>query len=193
MPNNFFVHPTAVVDAGAVVGAGTRIWHCTHICATAVIGDGCNLGQNVYVDNNVRIGNRVKIQNNVSVYDGVVVEDYLFIGPLAAFANVVDQKSFIERKHEFLPTLVRCGASIGANATIICGNTIGCYAMVGAGAVVTVAVPDFALVYGNPARLQGWVSKAGHRLVFDENGLAVCAGTGAHYVLEHNVVQSMDK
>lgn len=189
MPNNFFVHETAVVDTGAVVGRGTRIWHFSHVCATAVIGDECNLGQNVYVDNNVRIGSGVKIQNNVSVYDGVVLEDDVFIGPSVVFTNVINPRSFIERKKEFQPTLVQKGASIGANSTIVCGVTIGQYVMVGAGAVVTSSAPNYALLYGNPARHQGWVSRAGQRLVFDDKNEAVCSVTGERYALVNNAVE----
>lgn len=191
MPNNFFVHATAVVDAGATVGSDTRIWHFSHVCATAVIGEGCNLGQNVYVDNNVHIGNGVKIQNNVSVYDGVVLEDDVFVGPSVVFTNVINPRSFIERKHAFQATLVRRGASVGANTTIVCGITIGCYAMIGAGAVVTASVPNYGLVYGNPARLQGWVSRAGNSLVFTAAGEAVCSATGERYTLVNNIVERL--
>lgn len=188
MPNNFFAHLTAVVDEGAVVGDGTRIWHGSHICATAVIGANCNLGQNVYVDNRVRIGNDVKIQNNVSVYEGVQLGDEVFIGPSVVFTNVLNPRSFIDRKNEFKPTLVGRGASIGANATIVCGICIGVYAMVGAGSVVTGDVLPFALVYGNPAKQYGWVSKAGQKLIF-ETTEAVCPQTGERYRLINNEVQ----
>ena len=178
----YFVHPTAVVDEGAQIGGGTRIWHFSHIMPTARIGEGCNLGQNVFVDNNTVIGNRVKIQNNVSVYNGVVLEDYVFCGPSMVFTNVINPRSEIERKREFKQTLVRRGATIGANATILCGVTIGRYALIGAGAVVTSDVPDYALMVGVPARQVGWVSRHGHRLFErDEADNWVCPQSGWRY------------
>ncbi|HID34311.1 MAG TPA: N-acetyltransferase [Anaerolineae bacterium] len=178
----YFVHPTAVVDEGAQIGGGTRIWHFSHIMPTARIGEGCNLGQNVFVDNNTVIGNRVKIQNNVSVYNGVVLEDYVFCGPSMVFTNVINPRSEIERKREFKQTLVRRGATIGANATILCGVTIGRYALIGAGAVVTSDVPDYALMLGVPARQVGWVSRHGHRLFErDEADNWVCPQSGWRY------------
>lgn len=155
------IHPTAVIDPGAKIGSGTRIWHFCHVMPHAVIGDNCNLGQNVFVDNNVSIGNNVKIQNNVSVYNGVRLEDDVFVGPSAVFTNVINPRSSIERKNEFQPTLVKKGASIGANATIVCGITIGEYAMIGAGAVVTKDVAAYGLAVGNPAREVGQVDEAG--------------------------------
>ncbi len=188
MSNEVFVHQTAVVDSGAQIGAGTKIWHFSHIMPRAVVGKGCNLGQNVFVDNDVVIGNGVKIQNNVSVYKGVVVEEDVFLGPSVVFTNVVNPRSFIERKTEFKPTVVRRGASIGANATIVCGVEIGAYALVGAGSVVTKNVKSFALVYGNPARQHGWVSKSGYALVFNSKGRATCAGDGSTYVLKDELV-----
>jgi UDP-2-acetamido-3-amino-2,3-dideoxy-glucuronate N-acetyltransferase len=157
------IHGSAVVEDGASVGPGTSIWHFCHVMPAAVIGSHCNIGQNVFIDNNVRIGNGVKIQNNVSVYNGVSLEDDVFIGPSVVFTNVINPRSFIERKTEFKPTLVQKGASIGANATIICGISIGEYAMIGAGAVVTKDVPAYALVVGNPARQVGWVDKEGNK------------------------------
>lgn len=157
------IHSTAVIDDGARVGSDTFIWHFCHVMPSAVIGSSCILGQNVFVDNNVKIGNGVKIQNNVSVYNGVILEDAVFIGPSVVFTNVINPRSFIERKHEFKPTLVQQGATIGANATIICGITIGEYAMIGAGAVVTKDVPAYALMTGNPARQSGWVDKDGNK------------------------------
>jgi UDP-2-acetamido-3-amino-2,3-dideoxy-glucuronate N-acetyltransferase len=181
-----FIHPTAVIDAGAAVGPGSRIWHFSHLMPSCRVGANCNIGQNVYIDNGVTIGNGVKIQNNVSVYKGVVVEDEVFLGPSMVFTNVINPRSFIERKHEFRSTLVRRGATIGANATIVCGVEIGRYALVGAGSVVTKNIKDFALVYGNPARQQGWVSRAGHQLAFNEQGKAVCPATGESYLLEQN-------
>ncbi len=166
----YFVHPTAVVDEGAQIGAGTRIWHFSHIMPTARIGEGCNLGQNVFVDNNTVIGN------------GVILEDYVFCGPSMVFTNVINPRSEIERKHEFKQTLVRRGATIGANATIVCGVTIGRYALIGAGAVVTGDVPDYALMVGVPARQVGWVSRHGHRLTEqDDKGNWVCPQSGWRY------------
>ena len=182
MKTPYFVHPTAVVDEGAQIGEGTRIWHFSHIMPTARIGKRCNLGQNVFVDNNTIIGNGVKIQNNVSVYNGVILEDYVFCGPSMVFTNVINPRSEIERKSEFKTTLVRRGATIGANATIVCGVTIGRYALIGAGAVVTSDVPDYALMVGVPARQVGWISRHGHRLVDqDEEGNWVCPQSGWRY------------
>jgi UDP-2-acetamido-3-amino-2,3-dideoxy-glucuronate N-acetyltransferase len=186
---NYFSHPTAIIDAGATIGEGTKIWHFCHVMPTAVIGSNCNIGQNVYVDNNTIIGNNVKIQNNVSVYNGVVLEDDVFAGPSMVFTNVINPRSFIERKTEFKQTLVKKGASIGANAVIVCGNTIGEYAFIGAGAVVTKNVPAYALMAGNPAKQIGWVSMYGHRLVFDEKGMAVCPETKQRYQLKNNQAQ----
>ncbi len=180
MPD-YFVHPSAYVDEGARIGADTRIWHFCHIMPQAHIGRRCILGQNVFVGSGVRIGNGVKIQNNVSVYEGVTLEDDVFVGPSAVFTNVMNPRSFIERKTAYRPTLVRRGATIGANATIVCGITIGEYAFVGAGSVVTRDIPAYALVYGAPARLRGWVSRAGERLDFDANGLARCPREGTRY------------
>jgi UDP-2-acetamido-3-amino-2,3-dideoxy-glucuronate N-acetyltransferase len=182
-----FIHHTAVIDAGATIGQGTKIWHFCHIMPAAVIGSHCNIGQNVFIDNQAQVGNGVKIQNNVSVYNGVVLEDDVFVGPSAVFTNVINPRSFIERKTEFRPTLVQKGASIGANATIICGVTIGSYALIGAGAVVTRDVPPYALVTGNPASQKGWVSEAGHTLQFI-NEKAVCTETGQQYLLQQNQV-----
>lgn len=170
MEQSYFVHSSSYVDAGARVGSGTKIWHFSHVMGDAEIGKQCIIGQNVYVDRGVRIGNGVKIQNNVSVYKGVEVEDDVFLGPSVVFTNVINPRSFIERKEEFKATIVRRGATIGANATVVCGVEIGEYAMIGAGAVVTREVPPFALVVGNPGKQIGWISRNGHRLVFDENG-----------------------
>ena len=177
------VHPSSAVDDGAIVGDGTRIWHFCHVMPKAVVGEDCNIGQNVFIDNNVMIGNGVKIQNNVSVYNGVVVEDGVFLGPSMVFTNVINPRSFIERKSEFRPTFLRRGCTIGANATIVCGVEIGAYALVGAGTVVIRDVPPYALVVGNPARHVGWVSRTGERLSFGADGLAWCAAESAYYRL----------
>ena len=158
------IHPTAIVDAGAIIGNGTRIWHFCHVMPTAVIGANCNLGQNVFIDNKVTIGDGVKIQNNVSVYNGVTIEEDVFVGPSVVFTNVINPRSFIERKNEFKPTLLKKGATIGANATIICGISIGEYAMIGAGTVVTKDVAPYALVVGNPGRQVGSVNKEGEKI-----------------------------
>jgi len=186
---NYFAHETAVLDEGCRIGDGTRIWHFTHVMAEAVVGKNCVLGQNVMVANRVMIGDNVKIQNNISVYEGVACEDDVFLGPSVVFTNVINPRAFIERKHEFRQTLVRKGASIGANATILCGHTIGRYALVGAGAVVTHDVPDYALVTGNPARQIGWVSEYGCRLSFDDKGEAACPESGQIYQLTNNQVR----
>jgi UDP-2-acetamido-3-amino-2,3-dideoxy-glucuronate N-acetyltransferase len=178
------IHPTAVIDDGAQVGEGTRIWHFSHLMATCRVGERCNIGQNVYIDNNVAIGNGVKIQNNVSVYNGVIIEDDVFLGPSVVFTNVTNPRSFIERKSEFKKTWVRKGASIGANSTILCGVEIGSYAMIGAAAVVVKNVPPHALMIGNPARQIGWVSEAGLTLGFDPAGIATCPGSGQRYQLK---------
>jgi len=160
--NDYQAHPTAVIDEGAVVGKGTKIWHFSHIMSEAVIGENCTIGQNVLVSPRAVLGNNVKVQNNVSVYTGVVCEDDVFLGPSCVFTNVINPRSFISRKEDFRPTLVKKGATIGANATIICGVTIGEYAMIGAGAVVTKDVPEYALIIGNPGRQAGWVDKEGN-------------------------------
>ncbi|RYF90342.1 MAG: N-acetyltransferase [Chitinophagaceae bacterium] len=187
-----FIHSSAVVDHGAVIGKGTQVWHFCHIMSQAVLGENCKLGQNVFVDNNVRIGNAVKVQNNVSLYNGVEIEDEVFIGPSAVFTNVINPRSFIERKNEFRPTLVRKGASIGANVTIICGVTVGSFAMIGAGAVVTKDVAPYALMAGNPARQLGWVSEAGHKLELDENNNASCPQTKAVYFFDGKQLTKLD-
>jgi UDP-2-acetamido-3-amino-2,3-dideoxy-glucuronate N-acetyltransferase len=187
---NFFAHNTAVIDDGAQIGEATKIWHFTHIMPGAVIGQDCNIGQNVFIDNGVIIGNRVKIQNNVSVYNGVIIEDDVFLGPSMVFTNVINPRSFIERKHEFKSTVVRKGASIGANTTIVCGVEIGSYALAGAGTVITKNVFPFALVAGNPAVQTGWVSEQGHKLFF-EDGKTFCAAEQRAYSLENNQVQKL--
>lgn len=181
------IHPSAIVDPGAELGEGTRVWHFVHVCGGARIGRDCSLGQGVYVGDAVRIGDRVKIQNNVSVYDSVTLEDDVFCGPSAVFTNVHNPRAAVPRKAEYRPTLVRQGASLGANCTVVCGVTIGRHAFVGAGAVVTRDVPDFALVAGVPARRIGWISRHGERLVFDARGQATCPATGERYRLRDEV------
>lgn len=183
------VHPSAIVDAGAVLGAATRVWHFSHVCSGARIGAACSLGQNVFVGNDVVIGDRVKIQNNVSVYDAVTLEDEVFCGPSMVFTNVYNPRAGVNRKNQYRRTLVRRGASIGANATIVCGVTVGCYAFVGAGAVVKHDVPDFALMAGVPARQIGWISRFGERLPLPRHGdgEARCPHTGETYLLRGGV------
>ena len=188
---NTMIHPTAVIDAGAQIGPGTTIWHFCHLMPACKVGISCRIGQNVFIDNNAVIGNRVKIQNNVSVYNGVTIEDDVFLGPSVVFTNVMNPRSFIERKEEFRKTLVCRGATIGANATILCGIEIGSYAMVGAGAVVISNVKPYALVVGNPARQIGWVSDAGNTLDFNGEGIALCSQTGKKYSLKNEWVSLM--
>lgn len=183
----YSVHKTAIVDEGARVGAGTRIWHWVHVCAGAEIGENCILGQNVYVGK-ARIGNGVKIQNNVSVYDAVELEDHVFCGPSMVFTNVINPRSHIDRKHEYKPTLVKRGATIGANAVIVCGHTIGRYAMIGSGAVITKDIPDYALVVGNPAQRIGWVCECGVRLHAVE-GNTQCDSCGLRYDIAEGSVR----
>ena len=180
---NYFAHETAAVDAGATIGRGTRIWHFVHVSASAIIGADCVLGQNVYVADRVTIGNTVRIQNNVSVFEGVTLEDEVFCGPSMVFTNVINPRAGVSRKDEFLPTLVRRGASLGANCTIVCGNTVGAYAFVGAGTVVTRDVPDYALIVGVPGRQVGWMSRNGERLdiATDAEGEVCCPATGERY------------
>lgn len=184
----YFVHESSYVDEGAEIGAGTKIWHFCHIMPRAHIGERCNIGQNVLVASDVTIGNNVKIQNNVSLYTGVLVEDDVFLGPSMVFTNVVNPRSEVSRKDEYRTTLVRKGASIGANATIICGVTLGMYCFVGAGSVVTRDVPDYALVYGSPARVRGWMCRCGEQLTFDE-GRAICPRCGEAYRKQEQVVR----
>lgn len=189
--SNYFAHETAVIDEGAQIGAGTKIWHFSHVMSNCIIGEDCNLGQNVVVSPKVVLGKNVRVQNNVSIYEGVICEDDVFLGPSMVFTNVFNPRSAVSRKHEYMQTLVKKGASIGANATIVCGNEIGEYAFIGAGAVITKPVPAYALVVGNPARQTGWMSEYGHKLKFDENGEAVCEESGEKYMLKGNRVEKL--
>ncbi|MFH5831625.1 acyltransferase [Halalkalibaculum sp. DA384] len=184
-----YIHESAYVDEGAAIGSGTKVWHFCHVMGNASIGSECTLGQNVFVGDNVKIGDRVKIQNNVSVYEGVICEDEVFLGPSMVFTNVINPRSGVDRSNQFLETRVGKGATVGANATIICGNEIGRYAFIGAGAVVTREVPDYALVLGNPARQVGWMSRNGHRLQFNEKNAAICPETGEEYRLADGSVR----
>ena len=191
MNDQYFAHETAVIDEGAQIGAGTKIWHFSHIMSNCRIGRHCNIGQNVVVSPQVVLGNNVKVQNNVSIYTGVICEDDVFLGPSMVFTNVVNPRSQVNRRGQYARTLVKKGASIGANATIVCGHDIGEYAFIGAGAVVTKDVPPYALVVGNPARQTGWMSEYGHKLHFDANGLATCPESGEKYKLENNRVSKL--
>lgn len=184
----FFSHPTAVIDHGCSIGAGTKIWHFSHIMNDCIIGEKCNIGQNVVISPGVVLGNNVKIQNNVSLYTGVTCDDDVFLGPSCVFTNVINPRSAVNRRDQYAKTHVGKGASIGANATIVCGHDIGKYAFIGAGAVITKNVPDFALFIGNPARHAGWMSEFGHKLQFDEKGIAVCPESGQTYQLHNNTV-----
>ena len=191
METSYFSHETAVIDPDCLIGTGTKIWHFSHIMSNCVIGEHCSIGQNVVISPEVRIGSRVKIQNNVSVYTGVICEDDVFLGPSAVFTNVINPRSEVNRKNEYKPTLVQKGATIGANATIVCGITIGRYAFIGAGAVVTRDIPDYALVIGNPARQTGWMSEYGHKLKFSAQGIAVCPESQEQYQFENGKVSKI--
>lgn len=193
MNQNYFAHETAVIDSGAKIGAGTKIWHFSHIMTNATLGANCNLGQNVVVSPDVVLGSNVKVQNNVSIYTGVVCEDDVFLGPSCVFTNVSIPRSAVNRRGKYEPTIVRKGASIGANATIVCGVEIGEYAFVGAGAVVTKDIPPHGLVLGNPGRQVGWMSTYGHRLNFDERGEAVCPESKEKYALSNGKVSILKK
>lgn len=189
---DYFAHETAVIDDGCTIGDGTKIWHFSHIMPNAIIGERCNIGQNVVVSPGVELGANVKVQNNVSIYTGVICEDDVFLGPSMVFTNVTNPRSAVIRRDQYAKTLVKKGASIGANATIVCGHDIGAYAFIGAGAVVTKTVPDYALVVGNPARQMGWMSEYGHRLEFDTNGVATCPESGDKYQLEDKKVIKLE-
>ncbi|MDI9339005.1 MAG: DapH/DapD/GlmU-related protein [Sediminibacterium sp.] len=185
---NYYAHPSAFIDEGCNIGDGTRIWHFSHIMPNCRIGENCNIGQNVVISPDVVLGNNVKIQNNVSIYTGVTCDDDVFLGPSMVFTNVTNPRSAVNRKNQYAKTHVGKGASIGANATIVCGHNIGAFAFIGAGAVVTKHVPDYALLVGNPARQIGWMSEYGHRLEFDAKGEAVCPESGQQYKLADNKV-----
>ncbi len=189
--SSYFAHLTAVIDEGCTIGKGTKIWHFSHIMSGVTVGNNCIIGQNVFIAPGVVLGNNVKVQNNVSIYTGVSCEDYVFLGPSMVFMNVINPRSAIERKDQYRLTVVRKGASIGANATIVCGNNIGEYAMIGAGAVVTKDVKSYSLLVGNPARQSGWVSEYGHKLNFNENGLAECPESRQAYLLKGSLVQRL--
>lgn len=188
MNSDYYAHETAILDEGCTIGKGVKIWHFSHIMPGCTLGEGCNIGQNVVISTDVVLGKNVKIQNNVSIYTGVTCDDDVFLGPSCVFTNVVNPRSGVNRRGQYTKTHVGKGASIGANATIVCGHDIGKYAFIGAGAVVTKHVPDYALLVGNPARQIGWMSEYGHRLQFDESGLAICEESKQEYKLEHNLV-----
>lgn len=194
--DNVFIHPSSYVDEPCDIGPGTKIWHFSHVMARCRIGSNCNIGQNVVVSPDVEIGNNVKVQNNVSIYTGVILEDDVFCGPSMVFTNVVNPRSHISRKSEYRRTIVRKGASIGANATIVCGTTIGAYAFIGAGSVITRDVPDHALVYGNPARIRGWMCYCGIRLALpsdlDSNANATCGSCGRSYAKSASIIRQVD-
>lgn len=193
MENKYYAHDTAIIDEGCVIGEGTKIWHFSHIMPNCTLGNNCNIGQNVVISPEVILGNNVKVQNNVSIYTGVTCEDDVFLGPSMVFTNVVNPRSAINRRGQYSRTTVKKGASIGANATIVCGHDIGEFAFIGAGAVVTKTVPAYALVVGNPARQLGWMSEFGHRLEFDQNGIAFCLESNEKYKLENNAVSKISE
>lgn len=188
---DFFAHETAVIDEGCDIGEGTKIWHFSHIMPNCKIGEKCNIGQNVVVSPDVILGKNVKVQNNVSIYTGVICEDDVFLGPSMVFTNVINPRSAVNRKNQYLKTVVKLGASIGANATIVCGNDIGKFAFIGAGAVVVKEVPDYALVVGNPSKQIGWMSEFGHRLEFNKDNIALCPESNAKYSLKDNKVTKL--
>jgi UDP-2-acetamido-3-amino-2,3-dideoxy-glucuronate N-acetyltransferase len=188
MQKEYFSHPSAIIDDNCDIGTGTKIWHFSHIMSNCKIGENCNIGQNVVVSPSVTLGNNVKVQNNVSIYTGVECEDDVFLGPSMVFTNVINPRSAINRKAEYMKTLVGRGATIGANATIVCGHNIGAFSFIGAGAVVTKEVKPYALVVGNPAKQTGWMSEYGHKLKFDRDGIAICPESGEKYFLKENIV-----
>ncbi len=188
---DFFAHESAYIDEGCSIGKGTKIWHFSHVMPNCTLGENCNIGQNVVISPNVTLGKNVKVQNNVSIYTGVICEDDVFLGPSMVFTNVINPRSVVNRKSEYAKTTVKKGASIGANATIVCGNDIGEFAFIGAGAVVTKDVPAYALLVGNPARQTGWMSEYGHKLKFDNQGIATCPESNQQYRLENNKVSKI--
>ena len=190
---DYFAHETAVIDAGCTIGKGTKIWHFSHIMPNCILGENCNIGQNVVISPDVVLGKNVKVQNNVSIYTGVICEDDVFLGPSMVFTNVMNPRSAVNLKNEYLKPVVRRGASIGANATIVCGHDIGEFAFIGAGAVVTKTVAPYALMVGNPARQLGWMSEYGQRLEFNNEGVAICSESGEEYKLENNKVIKISK
>jgi len=191
MEKEYFAHETAVIDEGCKIGKGTKIWHFSHVMTGSEIGENCNIGQNVVISPGVKLGRNVKVQNNVSIYTGVICEDDVFLGPSMVFTNVINPRSAIIRKDNYYITVVEKGASIGANATIVCGNKIGTFAFIGAGAVVTKDVRPFALVVGNPARQTGWMSEYGQKLIFDNTGRATCPESGETYIMEDGMVSKI--
>ena len=193
MSQDYYAHPTAIIDEGCHIGSGTKIWHFAHVMPNCTLGENCNLGQNVVISPQVVLGNNVKVQNNVSIYTGVICDDDVFLGPSMVFTNVINPRSAVNRRDQYLKTHVGRGASIGANATIVCGHDIGEYAFIGAGAVVTKTVPAYALVIGNPARQTGWMSTFGHKLKFDEQGFAVCPESEERYQLQNGKVSNLGK
>lgn len=193
MEKEYFAHESTYVDEPCVIGSGTKIWHFSHIMKDCEIGNNCNIGQNVVISPYVKVGNNVKIQNNVSVYTGVICEDDVFLGPSMVFTNVINPRSSVIRRDEYMNTIVKKGASIGANATIVCGNEIGKYAFIGAGAVVTKDVPNYALMVGNPAVQIGWISEFGEKLDFDEKGVAICKSSNSIYKINNNIITKTDE
>jgi UDP-2-acetamido-3-amino-2,3-dideoxy-glucuronate N-acetyltransferase len=193
MSQDYYAHPTAIIDEGCSIGSGTKIWHFSHVMPNCTLGENCNLGQNVVISPQVVLGNNVKVQNNVSIYTGVICDDDVFLGPSMVFTNVINPRSAVNRRDQYLKTHVGKGASIGANATIVCGHDIGEYAFIGAGAVVTKTVPAYALVIGNPARQTGWMSTFGHKLKFDEQGFAICPESEERYQLQNGKVNNLGK
>ena len=191
MEEEVFIHETAVIDELCTIGSGSKIWHFSHIMPDSVLGNNCNLGQNVVISSKVTLGNNVKVQNNISIYTGVTCEDDVFLGPSMVFTNIINPRSAVVRRDKYVSTLIKRGASIGANATVICGNTIGEFALIGAGAVVTRDIPPYSLVVGNPAKQIGWVSEYGNRLEFGESGKATCDESGQEYLLENDSVRRL--
>jgi len=190
--NNYYAHETAVIDDNCIINEGTKIWHFSHIMTNCTIGSGCNIGQNVVVSPKVILGNNVKVQNNVSIYTGVICEDDVFLGPSMVFTNIINPRSAVIRRDEYMKTIVKKGATIGANATIVCGNDIGEFALIGAGSVVTKSVKPYALIVGNPSKQIGWISEFGHRLRFDDNGIAFCSESNEKYELKNDLVSKIN-